>query len=59
MSNDVYIIGADMIKFGKFPDVSIQRLAAQSSLGALDDAGVTIKDCEALYCGNLARPASP
>jgi acetyl-CoA acetyltransferase len=55
MSDDVYIIGTDMIKFGKFPDVSIQRLAAQSALGALDDAGVTISDCEALYCGNLMQ----
>ncbi len=55
MSDDVYLIGTDMIKFGKFPDVSIQRLAAQSALGAMDDAGVTIKDCEALYCGNLMQ----
>ncbi len=55
MSDDVYVIGTDMIKFGKFPDVSIQRLAAQSALGALDDAGVTINDCEALYSGNLMQ----
>ncbi len=55
MSGNVYIVGTDMIKFGKFPDISIQRLAAQSALGALDDAGVTIKDCEALYSGNLMQ----
>jgi acetyl-CoA acetyltransferase len=42
-----------MIKFGKFPDRSVESLGAEAALGALDDAGLTIKDMEALYCGNL------
>jgi acetyl-CoA acetyltransferase len=53
MSGDVYIVGIDMIKFGKFPDRSVESLGAEAALGALDDAGLTIKDMEALYCGNL------
>ena len=53
MSENVYIIGTDMTKFGKYPEVSLSNLAAEAALGALDDAGVTIKDCEALYFGSL------
>ena len=53
--SDVYIVGADMIKFGKFPDRSVESLGAESALGALDDAGVTINDIQALYAGNLMQ----
>ena len=53
MANDVYVIGVDMIKFGKFPDRSVPSLGAESALLALDDAGMTIQDMQALYCGNL------
>jgi len=56
-SEDVYIVGADMIKFGKFPDRSIAQLGAESALGALDDAGITINDVQALYSGNLMMAA--
>ena len=51
--DNVYIVGIDMIKFGKFPDRSVESLGAEAALGALDDAGLTIRDMEALYCGNL------
>jgi acetyl-CoA acetyltransferase len=53
--NDVYILGTDMIKFGKFPDRTVPQIAAESALLALDDAGLTIHDMEALYCGNLMQ----
>jgi acetyl-CoA acetyltransferase len=52
-SEDVYITGIDMIKFGKFPDRSVASLGAEAALMALDDAGVTINDIQALYSGNL------
>ncbi len=52
---DVYILGTDMIKFGKFSDRSVPQIAAESALLALDDAGITIHDIEALYCGNLMQ----
>jgi acetyl-CoA acetyltransferase len=53
--SDVYIAGIDMIKFGKFLDRSVESIAAESALLALDDAGVTINDIEALYSGNLMQ----
>jgi acetyl-CoA acetyltransferase len=56
--SDVYIVGTDMIKFGKFPDRSVESLGAESAHGALDDAGVTINDIQALYSGNLMQAAA-
>ena len=52
-SEDVYIVGSAMTKFGKFPDRSIATLGAEAALLALDDAGITINEIEALYSGNL------
>ncbi len=51
--SDVYVIGTDMIRFGRFPERSVPQIAIPSVLGALDDAGLAIKDMEALYCGCL------
>jgi acetyl-CoA acetyltransferase len=53
--SDVYILGADMIKFGRFPDRSVPDLGAQAALMALDDAGLSINQMEALYSGNLMQ----
>ena len=52
---DVYVLGTDMIKFGKFSDRSVPQIGAEAALLALDDAGLTINDMEALYCGNLMQ----
>ncbi len=52
---DAYVIGVDMIKFGRFPDRSVPNIAAESALLALDDCGLTIHDMQALYCGNLGQ----
>ncbi|WP_337185653.1 thiolase family protein [Phenylobacterium sp.] len=49
---DVYVVGTDMIKFGRFPDRTVGSLGGEAALLALDDAGLTIKDMQALYCGN-------
>ena len=51
--SDVYIVGVDMIKFGRFPEQTVPQLGAKAALMALDDAGLTIQDMQALYCGNL------
>ena len=40
--SDVYIIGIDMIKFGRFPETSVPKLGATAAHMALDDAGVSI-----------------
>jgi len=53
--SDVYVIGTDMIKFGRFPETSVPKLGAQAALMALDDAGLTIHDMQALYSGNLGQ----
>lgn len=55
---DAYVIGIDMIKFGRFPDRSVPDIAAESALLALDDCGLSIKDMQALYCGNLGQADS-
>lgn len=49
--NDVYIVGIDMIRFGKFPDRAAAILGAEAALGALDDAGIGIRDVQTVYCG--------
>src|SRR6201996_8623390 len=53
MANDVYVVGTDMIKFGRFPERTVPELGAQAALMALDDCGLTIQDMQAVYSGNL------
>lgn len=53
--SDVYVLGIDMIKFGRFPDRTVPQLGAEAALLALDDAGLRIQDMQALYCGNLGQ----
>ncbi len=52
---DVFVVGVDMIKFGRFPDRTIASLGAEAALLALDDCGLKIEDMQALYCGNLGE----
>ena len=40
--SDVYVIGIDMIKFGRFPDITVPKLGATAANMALDDAGLSI-----------------
>lgn len=56
--SDVYILGVEMIKFGRFPESTVPQLGAQAALMALDDAGLTIQDMQALYCGNLYQASA-
>ncbi len=53
--SDVYVLGIDMIKFGRFPEKTVPQLGATAALMALDDAGLTIQQMEALCCGNLGQ----
>ena len=52
---DAYVVGVDMIKFGRFPDRTVPQIGADAALLALDDAGLAIQDMQALYCGNLGQ----
>lgn len=54
MSNAL-IAGIDMIAFGRFPDKSLEQVGAEAALLALDDAGLTIHDIQALYCGSALQ----
>lgn len=52
---DVYVVGIDMIKFGRYADRTVVQLAAQAALGALDDAKIGMSDVQALYSGNIGE----
>jgi acetyl-CoA acetyltransferase len=56
--SDAYIVGVDMIKFGRFPDRTVPEIGAEAALLALDDAGLRIQDMQALYCGNLYQASA-
>lgn len=53
MSDDVWILGITMTKFGKHADRDIVDLAAEASQGAFKDAGVSMSDMGVLAAGNL------
>lgn len=53
MSDDVWILGITMTKFGRHPDLDIVDLAALAARGALADAGVEMSDIGVLAAGNL------
>ena len=36
--SDVYVLGVDMIKFGRFPERTVPDLGSEAALLALDDA---------------------
>jgi acetyl-CoA acetyltransferase len=52
-SDDIWILGIHMTKFGKYPDKDTVDLASEAAMGALADAGVTMKDMGVLAAGNL------
>ena len=58
MSDDVYILGVGMIKFGRFPERAVPELGAEAALMALDDAGLAIQDMQALYAGTVIQAAA-
>jgi acetyl-CoA acyltransferase len=52
MAEPVWIVGIHMTKFGKYPDKDIVDLAAEASMAALADAGMTMRDIGVLAAGN-------
>jgi len=55
MSDDIWILGITMTKFGKHADRDTVDLAAEAAMGALKDAGVTMKDMGILAAGCLMQ----
>lgn len=49
---DVYIIGVDTIRFGKYLDQSIKDLTRQTVLACLNDAGITKDAIQAVWFSN-------
>lgn len=58
MSDDVWILGIHMTKFGKYPEKDTLDLAAEAVRAALDDGGVTMADIGVIGAGNLMGGAS-
>jgi acetyl-CoA acetyltransferase len=52
-TEDIYILGINMTKFGKHPDKDTVDLAAEAALAALKDGGVTMKDMGVMAAGCL------
>lgn len=53
MSDDVYILGINMTRFGKHPDEDTVDLGASASLAAMADGGIGITDIDVIAAGNL------
>lgn len=49
---DVYVIGAGMTHFGKFPEVSAIEHGAKAAWEAVKDANINPSDIQVAYCGN-------
>lgn len=50
--DEVYVAGAAMTRFGKFPGTTVRALAEEAARGALDDAGVTAADIGMVFFSN-------
>ncbi len=55
MSDDIWILGITMTKFGKHPDKDTVDLASEAAMAALKDGGVTMKDMGILAAGCLMQ----
>ncbi|HPG27932.1 MAG TPA: thiolase family protein, partial [Myxococcota bacterium] len=58
-SDDVWILGINMTKFGKHKDKDYLDLASEAALAALADGGVGVKDMGVLAAGCLMMSAAP
>jgi len=56
-SDEIWILGIHMTKFGKHPDRDVVDLGAEAIRGALADAGVTMAEIGVLAAGNLLGSA--
>jgi len=52
----VAVAGVGMKRFGFYPDTSVHDLACAAALAALDDAGLTFADIDAVYVGHIFMP---
>jgi acetyl-CoA acetyltransferase len=52
-SDDIWILGISMTKFGKHADLDTIDLATEATLAALADGGVSMRDIGVIAAGNL------
>lgn len=50
---NIHLTGAAMTPFGRHQGVLAPELAQRAILGAIDDAGISINDIQAVYCANV------
>jgi acetyl-CoA acetyltransferase len=55
--NKVAILGVGMIRFGMYPNRSAYEMACEAGNAALDDAGLSFKDVDAVYAGQIFHTA--
>src|SRR5215210_2691307 len=55
--DDVYVLGASMTRFGRFPDKDLIDLGAEAISTALHDAQVDMSAVQVMACGNTAEAA--
>ena len=53
---EVAIIGAGMIKFGKFPQYAAAKMGGDAGLMALEQAGIKPTQIQATFLGNIGNP---
>lgn len=52
-SDSVWVLGAHMTRFARYPDRDVIDLAAESAMAALDDGQVSVHDIDVLAAGSL------
>src|SRR3954471_19313658 len=57
-TEDIWILGIKMTKFGKHPDKDTVDLAAEAAMAALADGGVTMEGMGGLAAGNLMNASA-
>ncbi|HUC37872.1 MAG TPA: thiolase family protein [Acidimicrobiales bacterium] len=58
MTDDIWILGIHMTKFGKHPDKDTVDLAAEAARGALADGGVGMRQMGVLAAGSLMNASA-
>lgn len=54
MSNDIYVAGIGMIKFGKYLEKSIKDMTGEALNLVINDSGLALKDIQAAWFSNSA-----
>lgn len=55
MTTGTYIIGGGMVRFGRYPDVAAEQMAADAALAAIKDADLELNTLNAAYCGHVQQ----